>query len=120
MFGAVHPIAMLIYKILTGPQWSEFQSDGTFKGAPIDLADGFIHFSTATQMVQTAALHFTAQTDLHLAWCEGDDFGDALKWEVSRGGDEFPHLFATLSMDQIKGSAPLPLVDGVHQFPEAP
>lgn len=111
---------MLIYKIMTGPQWLDFQKLGTFSGAPIDLADGFIHFSSAAQMKQTAALHFKDQTDLHLAWCEANIFGDDLKWEVSRGGDKFPHLFATLSMNQIKGHAALPLVDGVHQFPEAP
>jgi uncharacterized protein (DUF952 family) len=108
---------MLIYKILTGPQWAEFKAEGTFKGAPIDLSDGFIHFSTATQMRQTAALHFAGQTDLHLAWAEADDFGDALKWEVSRAGDKFPHLFATLSIEQIKGDAALPLIEGTHQFP---
>jgi uncharacterized protein (DUF952 family) len=117
MFPSVHLVAMLIYKIMTAPQWAEFQKLGTFHGAPIDLADGFIHFSTATQMKQTAALHFAGQTDLHLAWCEGDDFGDDLKWEVSRGGDQFPHLFAKLHMDQVQGHADIPLVDGVHQFP---
>jgi uncharacterized protein (DUF952 family) len=111
---------MLIYKIMTAPQWAEFQKIGTFKGAPVDLADGFIHFSTAAQMVQTAALHFADQTDLHLAWTDTEYFGDALKWETSRGGDKFPHLFGTLSLGHIKGHAPLPLVDGLHQFPEAP
>lgn len=119
MFPTVHLISMLIYKIMTGPQWSTFQANGIFPGAPIDLADGFIHFSTADQMKQTAALHFKDQADLHLAWVEGDDLGDALKWEVSRGGDRFPHLFAALTMAMIKGHASLPLENGVHQFPEA-
>lgn len=108
---------MLIYKILTADQWSEFAQNGVFTGAPIDIADGYIHFSTADQAVETAAKHFAGQDGLRLAWAEGDAFGDALKWEVSRGGAEFPHLYANWQMSDVLGHADLPLVSGVHQFP---
>jgi uncharacterized protein (DUF952 family) len=120
MFASVHLMNMLIYKIMTQAQWDEFRADGTFAGAPIDLADGYIHFSTAEQMHETAAKHFAAQTDLFLAWVEADVFGDHLKWEVSRGGAEFPHLYATWSMDQVAGYAALPWDGETHQFPKAP
>lgn len=111
---------MLIYKIMTQSQWDQFNADGTFAGAPIDVADGFIHFSGEGQMRETAALHFAGQTDLLLVWVDADIFAEALKWEVSRGGDKFPHLFGEWSLDQVAGHAPMPWVDGVHQFPEAP
>lgn len=119
MSAAVHPLLMLIYKIMTTPQWEEFQKLGTFAGAPIDLADGYIHFSTETQMAETAAKHFAGQTDLVLAWCDDAQFGDALKWEVSRGGDKFPHLYTTLTIEHVTGKTDLPLIDGTHQFPES-
>ncbi len=119
MFASVHLMHMLIYKIMTQAQWDDFLTDGTFKGAPIDLADGYIHFSTAEQMKETAAKHFAGQDDLRLAWVDGDTFGDALKWEVSRGGAEFPHLYGTWSMDQVSGHADLPWDGSAHQFPQA-
>ena len=75
---------MLIYKIMTASQWSTFQKSGQFTGAPVDLADGFIHFSTAAQMRETAAKHFAGANDLVLVWGEDGPLGAELKWEVSR------------------------------------
>ncbi|MCY4178955.1 MAG: DUF952 domain-containing protein [Litoreibacter sp.] len=109
---------MLIYKILTRAQWAEFVQNGVFKGAPIDIEDGYIHFSTAVQARETAAKHFAGQTDLHLAWAEADDLGDALKWEVSRGGALFPHLFRDWQRSEVVGDTALPLVGDAHQFPD--
>ncbi|WP_298293339.1 DUF952 domain-containing protein [uncultured Litoreibacter sp.] len=109
---------MLIYKILTRAQWAEFEQNGAFKGAPIDLADGFIHFSTASQARETAAKHFAGQDGLYLAWGDADAMGGALKWEVSRGGDQFPHLYRDWPMSEVLGHAELPLKGSHHQFPE--
>lgn len=109
---------MLIYKIMTAAEWTEFEQNGVFSGAPVDLADGYIHFSTAAQSHETAAKHFADQTDLRLAWAEGDTLGDALKWEVSRGGAKFPHLYRDWQMAEVLGHADLPLVDGKHLFPD--
>lgn len=111
---------MLIYKILTEGQWTAFKEAGRFDGAPVDLADGYIHFSTSEQMEETAAKHFAGAEDLVLAWAETDALDGDLKWEVSRGGAEFPHLYRAWSLDEVTGSAPLPLRDGRHQFPSAP
>ena len=108
---------MLIYKILRTDEWDHLRNVGETLGAPIDLSDGFIHFSTATQVAQTAALHFAGAEGLFLAAVDTDDLGDALKWEKSRGGADFPHLFATLKLSDVKWCQPLPLVDGSHQFP---
>ncbi|MCC5976288.1 MAG: DUF952 domain-containing protein [Rubellimicrobium sp.] len=109
---------MLIYKILRAPEWAELRERGETAGAPVDLADGFIHFSTSGQMAETAARHFAGEDGLILAWAEAATFGPALKWEASRGGALFPHLHAPLRLADIAGHAPLPLVDGVHRFPE--
>ncbi len=108
---------MLIYKILRSPEWEALQADGQTLGAPIDLADGYIHFSTATQAAETAAKHFAGVEGLWLAAVEAAPLGDALKWEVSRGGAEFPHLYRALELTDIAWCQPLPLVDGAHQFP---
>lgn len=109
---------MLIYKILRAPEWAALQAQGETPGAPIDVADGFVHFSTATQAAETAAKHFTGETGLKLLALDADDLGDALKWEVSRGGAKFPHLYAPLRLADVLWHADLPLVDGTHQFPE--
>lgn len=108
---------MLIYKIFHQAEWDALRADGATLGAPIDLADGFIHFSTATQAAETASRHFAGQADLVLAAVNTDALGDALKWEVSRGGAEFPHLYRALALSEVAWSQPLPLVDGAHQFP---
>lgn len=109
---------MLIYKILRSDEWAELQAKGETTGAPIDVADGYIHFSTAAQAAETAAKHFADADGLRLLAYDADDLGDALKWEVSRGGDKFPHLYGVLRLDDALWNAALPLVDGQHQFPE--
>ncbi len=108
----------LVYKILPAALWDDAVRSGTFKGAGIDLADGYIHFSTAAQMRETAAKHFAGQTDLMLVAVDGDKLGIDLKYEISRGGDLFPHLYAPLQTSDIAWVKPLPLgMDGVHVFP---
>jgi uncharacterized protein (DUF952 family) len=109
---------MLIYKILRSDEWDVFQTMGETHGAPVDLHDGFIHFSTAAQAAETAAKHFAQADGLMLLACADDCFGDALKWEPSRGGALFPHLFASLKVSDVIWAKPLPCVDGQHQFPK--
>lgn len=109
----------LIFKILPDPMWQEAIRLGRFDGAPVDLADGFIHFSDAEQVKETAAKHFSGQGDLLLAAFDAEALGPDLKWETSRGGALFPHLYATLDPAAALWVKPLPLgPDGVHQFPE--
>lgn len=88
-----------IFKIATSKQWKEAEDTGSFQGAPIDLQDGYIHFSTAEQVRETAAKHFRGQKNLKLVKVATAQLGDALKWEVSRGGALFPHLYDSLSKD---------------------
>jgi uncharacterized protein (DUF952 family) len=109
---------MLIYKILRASEWDTLQSDFVTFGAPIDVADGFIHFSTADQARETAAKHFAGQTDLILAAVDTLYLGDNLKWEVSRGGAEFPHLYRALALTDVVWTAPLPLGKAGHVFPD--
>lgn len=110
-----------IYKIVPGSLWAEAETIGVFAGAPVDVADGFIHFSTAGQARETAAKHFSGQAGLLLAAVNADSLGDALKWEVSRGGALFPHLYTPLSPAACLWVKPLPLgPDGVHVFPDMP
>ncbi|QND51870.1 DUF952 domain-containing protein [Phyllobacterium sp. 628] len=112
-------MAQLIYKIAPRSLWQTAEATGIFDGAPIDHADGYIHFSTATQAVETAAKHFAGQDDLLLIAVETDKLGEALKYEVSRGGDLFPHLYASLPVGAVLWVKSLPLgADGKHQFPE--
>lgn len=110
---------MRIYKILRAEEWAALNAQGETSGAPIDVADGYIHFSTAAQAAETAAKHFAGVDGLVLAALETDDLGDALTWEVSRGGDMFPHLYGPLRRADVVWHAPLPLIDGAHTFPEA-
>jgi uncharacterized protein (DUF952 family) len=107
---------MLIYKIFRAPEWAELQANGTTDGAPIDLVDGFIHFSGADSVATTAALYFADIDDLVLVAVEADGM-DSLKWEESRGGALFPHLFRQLALNDVVWHKPLPCVDGAHQFP---
>lgn len=107
-----------IYKIVPRELWQKARAAGVFRGAPIDLKDGYIHFSTAAQAIETALLHFAGQADLLLVAVDATVFGDALKWEPSRGGALFPHLFADLPLDAVLWEKPLPLgADGAHVFP---
>ena len=98
--------------------WNEAIDSGAFNGSPLDLADGFIHFSTTAQVPETAAKHFVGQSDLLLVAVATGLLGDALKWEPSRGGDMFPHLYASLPVELALWVAPLPMgSDGNHVFP---
>jgi uncharacterized protein (DUF952 family) len=107
-----------IYKIVSAAQWREAEVAGAFRGAPVDLADGFMHFSTAEQVAETAAKHFAGQRDLLLVRVDTERLGGKLKWEVSRGGALFPHLYAELSLTDVVATEPLPLSDdGLHRFP---
>ncbi len=113
----VHQNTMLIYKIFRDPEWTAFQDAGETLGAPIDLSDGFIHFSNAQQAGETAAKHFAGVTGLWLVAFDADNMGEALKWEPSRNDALFPHLYRALRLDEVVWSKPLPLVNGAHQFP---
>lgn len=109
----------IIYKIATRAQWAQAEEAGVFNGAPIDLADGYIHFSTADQARETAAKHFAGQDDLLLVAVDTAKLGENLKYEVSRGGALFPHLYAPLPLSAAIWVKDLPLgPDGAHEFPE--
>ncbi len=109
----------LIYKICSDALWSEAERAGVFSGAPIDLEDGYIHFSTDAQAPETAARHFAGQGDLVLVAVAAEALGDSLRWEPSRGGDLFPHLYAPLRLQAVRWVRPLPLgPDGRHVFPD--
>lgn len=109
---------MLIYKIFRGPEWADMKANGTTSGAPIDVIDGYVHFSTAAQAAETAAKHFAGEEGLVLLALESEALAPDLKWEPSRGGQLFPHLYRELRLSDILWDAPLPLVNGTHQFPE--
>lgn len=109
---------MIIYKICPEPLWREAERQGVFKGAAIDVNDGFIHFSTAAQVEETAAKHFAGQDNLLLIAVDADRLGERLKWEPSRGGALFPHLYGDLALSAVARVVPLPLgPDGRHTFP---
>jgi uncharacterized protein (DUF952 family) len=96
-----------IYKILAGDVWRAALATGRFEGAGVDLADGFIHFSTASQLNETARRYFRDQSELVVLEVEADDLGAELRWEPSRGGDLFPHLYGTLACAVVRGVRPL-------------
>ncbi|HEV7384723.1 MAG TPA: DUF952 domain-containing protein, partial [Phenylobacterium sp.] len=100
---------MRIYKLLPRADWSAAHEAGRFSGSGVDLADGYIHFSTAAQAQETARRHFAGQADLVVLEVEADDLGGALRWEPSRGGDLFPHLYGPLDVRQVRylNEAPL-------------
>ena len=108
----------IIYKISPREAWQQAEATGRFTGAPVDLKDGYIHFSTAAQARETAAKHFAGMADLVLVAVDADSFGPALKWEPPRGGALFPHLYAELPMSAVRWVKPLPIAaDGLHLFP---
>lgn len=109
---------MLIFKIFLRPEWNHLRDTGFTAGAPIDVADGYIHFSTAAQAAETAAKYFAGQSDLVLVAVETPPLGAALKWEASRGGALFPHLYRPLTMDDVLWDKALPLGASGHIFPE--
>ena len=109
---------MLILKIFRRPEWDAFRTAGETAGAPVDLADGFIHFSTPAQVAETASRHFARESDLVLVAVDPDRLGAALKWEPSRGGALFPHLYRRLRLDEVVWDKSLPLGASGHIFPE--
>lgn len=109
--------AVLIFKIFAADEWAALARDGETAGAPVDLADGFIHFSTAAQAPETAAKHFAGRDGLMLAAVEADALGAALRWEPSRGGALFPHLYRRLRLAEVAWVRPLPRTPQGHAFP---
>lgn len=114
----VHEPPMLIYKIFRRPEWDAFRTAGQTTGAPIDVTDGYIHFSTAAQVAETAAKHFATESDLVLVAFNAETLGPALKWEPSRGGALFPHLYRSLALSDVVWDKSLPLGATGHIFPE--
>ena len=109
----------IIYKICTELLWRQAEKLGFFQGARIDIQDGYLHFSTDKQVRETAARHFAGQTGLLLIAIDADSLGEALRYEPSRGGDLFPHLYAPLSLSAVRWVKPLPIgPDGQHVFPD--
>jgi uncharacterized protein (DUF952 family) len=92
------------FKILTAGQWAQFQADGIFPGAPVDLADGYIHLSTTDQLAETLDKHFSGQGGLVIAEVDLAALGEMVKWEVSRGDALFPHIYGPLPMSAVLSS----------------
>ena len=111
----------IIYKICPATLWASAEAAGIFRGSPIDLEDGFIHFSTAAQVAKTAKRHFAGVADLLLVAVEADGLGPALRYEPSRGGALFPHLYGPLDLAAVLSVKPIALSpDGRHLLPELP
>ena len=100
------------FKVLTAEQMIALERDGSFAGAPVDLADGYVHLSTFEQLTETVDKHFAGQDELHVAEVDLEALGDAVKWEKSRGGQLFPHLYAPLPLDAVVAYGPLHRDDG--------
>jgi uncharacterized protein (DUF952 family) len=109
---------MLVYKIFRRPEWDALVAQGQTQGAPVDLADGYIHLSTAPQVTETAAKHFRGESDLVLVALDAGRLGPALRWEPSRGGALFPHLYRPLRLADVLWDKSLPLGAAGHIFPE--
>lgn len=109
---------MLIYKILRPAEMQALEATGESAGAPVDIADGYIHFSTAAQLGETLARHFAGEAPLILLAYESDDLGEALRWEPSRGGALFPHLHAPLRRDQALWVKAIGFDGLMHQLPD--
>jgi len=109
----------LIYHMCRRAEWAAAEAAGQYRGSTQDAADGFIHFSTAEQIRESARKHRAGQRDLVLVTVDADRLGAALKWEPSRGGELFPHLYGALPVETAVRVDPLPLgPDGTHLFPE--
>jgi uncharacterized protein (DUF952 family) len=93
--------ASTAFKVLTQQQWVDFERERVFRGAPVDIADGYIHLSTGEQLESTIAKHFAGQTALMIAEVDLILLGDAIRWEEARGGDLFPHLYAELPIHAV-------------------
>ena len=108
----------LIYKILRAEEWAELEAKGETQGAPIDVTDGYIHFSTAETVAETASKYFDGIEGLKLLAYDDSAFGETLVYEPSRGGLLFPHLYGPLPLAPILWAKDLPIQDGSHVFPE--
>ena len=107
----------VIFKIVAADEWRAAEAAGEYAGSAADRADGFIHFSTSAQAPATAAKWFAGRTDLMLVALEAEALGEELRWEPSRGGALFPHLYAPLPIRAARWLRPLPLgPDGRHVF----
>lgn len=109
---------MLIYKVLRSEEWRALDAEGETEGAPVDRADGYIHLSTAEQLGETLARHFAGTCGLVLAAFDADAMTDALRWEPSRGGALFPHLYRRLRRVDVVWHLPIETRDGQHVVPE--
>jgi len=106
------------YRVLTAAQMDALEHDGSFAGAPADVADGYIHLSTAAQLGETVERHFAGQSDLHIAAVDLEALGEAVKWESSRGGQSFPHLYGPLPLEAVIAYSPLDYhPDGTIRLP---
>jgi uncharacterized protein (DUF952 family) len=116
---AIERIGMpTVYKICPAALWNEAERSGVFRGSAADVRDGYIHFSTAAQVAETAAKYFAAKRDLLLVHVDVARLGGRLKWEPSRGGALFPHLYGELDLAAVTKVEPLPLdAEGQHEFP---
>jgi uncharacterized protein (DUF952 family) len=108
----------VLYKIISRQEWETAQANGLYEGSEVDRRDGFIHLSASHQVRATAQKHFSTKTDLLLVMVAEEALGPNLKWEVSRGGDLFPHIYGALPLSAVTEVVPLPLMNGVHKFPE--
>ena len=104
---AAPPAGQTVYKILTASQWTTFRSTGKFTGSPVDLKDGFIHFSTAQQVTETATKHFLGQQGLWLIAVQENPLQSHWKWEISRNGALFPHLYGMLALEDVLSAQPV-------------
>lgn len=108
----------VIYHLARESGWRDAEAGGRYEGTAEDRADGFLHFSTGSQIAESAARHRKGETDIVLVAVEAESLGDALRWEPARGGELFPHLYGSLPLESVLWSRPLPLgADGLHQFP---
>ena len=109
----------IIYKICPASAWREAERQGTYRGSADDIRDGFIHFSVASQVAETARKHFAGQTGLFLIVVDADVLGDALRWEPSRNDELFPHLYGELDLGVVTAILDLRArSDGNHDIPE--
>lgn len=116
LYAAPAPEPLMIYKVLRADEWAALERDTETLGAPVDLADGYVHFSTAEQLRGTLDKHFAGAEGLRLLTCPAAPLSPDLRWEASRGGALFPHLYRALRISDVARHAPIPLQDGQHQL----
>jgi uncharacterized protein (DUF952 family) len=117
--SGVGPGVRKIYKICPASAWRDAERQGAFRGSADDIRDGFIHFSSASQVAETARKHFFKQTDLLLIAVDADALGDRLRWERSRNDELFPHLYGELDLGAVVGVHSMRTrSDGLHDIPE--